>query len=143
MASGKGKKSWLQRYPYHSGAVLLAVLIQFACFRAIHTRTSSSSSRSNIWSNKTSNSNNLLMLSIWMVTINLTTFLMFAVDKFLAVTTTKTGASMRIPELVLHVLTLLGGVAGQRLGMAMFQHKNNRSRHPEFQTIRLLAVAGW
>ena len=36
----------------------------------------------------------------------------------------------RVPELTLHLLTLLGGFPGAWIGRAMFNHKTNIKKHP-------------
>ena len=51
-----------------------------------------------------------------MIAINITTFLLFGVDKGLA----KTLRNLRIPEVVLHIYTLLGGIIGHIGGRLVF-----------------------
>jgi uncharacterized membrane protein YsdA (DUF1294 family) len=82
--------------------------------------------------------------AIWMTSINMTTFLLFAVDKVASKMTNKNwNFRYRIPEMVLHVFTMLGGVLGQRLGRAMFHHKSNIRRHPSFQRVQYASLVLW
>ena len=50
--------------------------------------------------------------------LNIFTFLLFGYDKFVA-----RAERRRIPELVLHSLTVMGGIVGAWLGMTVFRHK--------------------
>lgn len=77
-------------------------------------------------------------LLIWLTAVNLTTLAMFGVDKASARVD-----GPRIPELVLHVFTLLGGFLGQLLGRAVFRHKVNFRRHPLFTIILIASAALW
>lgn len=74
----------------------------------------------------------------WLLPINLTTFILFGVDKALA-----KADQARIPEKVLHIFTLLGGFLGQFAGRLVFHHKSNFGRHPSFTTIPLISLALW
>ena len=57
-------------------------------------------------------------LTVWLLVINLVTFLIYGVDKRRA----KRGA-WRVPEKTLFLLPLLGGSVGALLGMRVFHHK--------------------
>jgi len=74
----------------------------------------------------------------WLIAINLTTFLLFGIDKALA----KAG-KFRIPEKALHIFTLLGGFLGQFTGRLIFHHKTNFERHPSFTFIPLISLVAW
>jgi uncharacterized membrane protein YsdA (DUF1294 family) len=65
---------------------------------------------------------------IWMIAINITTFILFGVDKGLA----KSLKNLRIPEIVLHIYTLLGGIFGQIAGRLIFRHKISREKKRPF-----------
>ena len=54
----------------------------------------------------------------WLVAWSIATFAMYGLDKFLAIR-----HWLRVPEMVLHALALLGGAIGGWLGMAIFRHK--------------------
>lgn len=73
------------------------------------------------------------LYAIWLVVVNLLTFSLFGIDKSLA-----RAQSVRVPENVLHLYTLLGGVIGQALGRWVFHHKVVFRRHPMF-TVVLIA----
>ncbi len=75
---------------------------------------------------------------IWLIALSVTTFILFGVDKALA----KAGRG-RIPEIVLHAFTLLGGFPGQLLGRLIFRHKINFSRHPAFNIVLLVSALLW
>jgi uncharacterized membrane protein YsdA (DUF1294 family) len=57
-------------------------------------------------------------LGAWLVSINVTAFAYYGLDKARARSTTR-----RVPEAVLHGLALLGGSVGAYLGMRLFHHK--------------------
>lgn len=56
--------------------------------------------------------------------LTLLTFINYGVDKGLS----KIGR-VRIPELLLNVLTALGGFLGAWMGMGLFNHKTNSKQH--------------
>mmetsp|Transcript_20017 Transcript_20017/g.29672 ORF Transcript_20017/g.29672 Transcript_20017/m.29672 type:complete len:130 (+) Transcript_20017:197-586(+) len=74
----------------------------------------------------------------WFVSINFTTFLIFAMDKIAAKLNSK-----RISERTLHVFTLLGGCFGQSFGRSLFHHKSNLRKHPSFSRVQCLSLAIW
>jgi uncharacterized membrane protein YsdA (DUF1294 family) len=52
---------------------------------------------------------------------------MYGFDKLLSNTGT---GQIRAPELILHVLAVLGGFIGGWLGIWVFNHKSNFQKHP-------------
>ena len=71
-----------------------------------------------------------------MIAINITTFILFGVDKGLA----KSLKSLRIPEIVLHIYTILGGVLGQIAGRIIFRHKISREKRRPFDIALVIGV---
>lgn len=65
----------------------------------------------------------------WLVAINIATFLLYRIDKRRAA---REGAT-RIPEIVLHVLALAGGVIGGWLGM--FVRPRHKVQKPIFWVV--------
>jgi uncharacterized membrane protein YsdA (DUF1294 family) len=61
---------------------------------------------------------NLNLLYSYLLSINMITFLIYGYDKHQA-----KRAGMRIPEIVLHSIALMGGSAGALLGQLTFRHK--------------------
>jgi uncharacterized membrane protein YsdA (DUF1294 family) len=59
-----------------------------------------------------------LMLGVWLLFVNLTTFAYYGYDKFQAV-----HGRRRVPEVVLHLFAVLGGSLGAYLAMGAFRHK--------------------
>lgn len=60
-------------------------------------------------------------LWIYLITITLITFLFYGYDKYQAI-----NQKSRIPEAVLHLLTLAGGTIGAIAGQLMFRHKTKK-----------------
>jgi len=58
----------------------------------------------------------------YLLAVNMTAFLLFGYDKFIA-----GGKKQRIPEAILHSLSLLGGWLGSAIGMGLFRHKTRKS----------------
>ncbi|MFO7662337.1 MAG: DUF1294 domain-containing protein [Chloroflexota bacterium] len=75
---------------------------------------------------------------VWLISTSIIAFLYYAIDKGLS----KAG-SVRIPELVLHLLSLIGGFIGALLGMLVFRHKSNFRAHPLFLPIILVSAIIW
>ena len=73
---------------------------------------------------------------IWMIAINITTFMLFGIDKGLA----KSLKNLRIPGIVLHIYTLLGGIVGQVAGRLVFRHKISREKKRPFDIALVLGV---
>ena len=71
----------------------------------------------------------------WLLSVNIITFAMFGTDKSMA----KVG-TIRIPEIVLHVFTLAGGMIGQLLGRTLFRHKTNMNVHPSFLVVPIISL---
>ena len=63
------------------------------------------------------------LLGIWLVLINLVTFLVFGLDKWKARRKVRNEAVRRVPEKTLFLLSILGGSIGALLGMRVFHHK--------------------
>ncbi len=74
-----------------------------------------------------------LWLVLWVGALSLVTFGIYGYDKAQA-----QGGGSRVPEVVLHLLGLLGGTPGAFIGMRMFHHKTSKQ---SFQTIFWLTVA--
>lgn len=73
--------------------------------------------------------------SAWLVLINLTTFVVYALDKAAAAKGTRGGGASRarrVPESTLHGLALLGGVVGGWIGRHALRHK---TRKPSFAVV--------
>jgi len=58
---------------------------------------------------------------IYLIIISLITFLFYGYDKYQA-----RNHNTRIPEVILHLLTLLGGTLGAFLGQVLFRHKTKK-----------------
>ncbi len=69
----------------------------------------------------------LTRIGLILSAVNLVTLLLFGLDKLLAVRQRR-----RVPEAVLLTWCFLFGSLGGMLGMALFRHKTNPSRHPGF-----------
>ena len=69
---------------------------------------------------------------IWLIALSVITFLLYGYDKGQA----KLGG-LRVPEIVLHVLALLGGFPGGWLGRAVFRHK---IRKPSFTIVLIVST---
>ncbi len=63
------------------------------------------------------------LLGLWLVVINLVTFLVFGLDKWKAKRTQAHPRTRRVPEKTLFLLALLGGSVGALLGMRVWHHK--------------------
>ncbi len=72
----------------------------------------------------------------WLVMISLATFVYFGWDKYKA----RNDADVRIPEIVLHMLSLFGGFVGGFVGMQFFRHKTNFSENWIFPVVMGLAL---
>jgi uncharacterized membrane protein YsdA (DUF1294 family) len=69
---------------------------------------------------------------VWLATLSVVTFVWYGFDKGQS----KRGG-LRVPEIVLQLLTLAGGFPGGWLGMLVFQHK---TRHSSFVIILVLST---
>lgn len=72
-------------------------------------------------------------LWIYLIAINLLTFCFYGNDKFQAIRQKR-----RIPELVLHILALVGGSIGALAGQLIFHHKTKKLK---FQVVFILIAA--
>ena len=63
------------------------------------------------------------LLALWLIAINLVTFLAFGVDKWKAKRKETRESSRRVPVKTLFLLSILGGSVGALLGMRAFHHK--------------------
>ena len=72
----------------------------------------------------------------WLIAISLVAFIYFGWDKSKA----RAHSDVRIPEIVLHLLSLLGGFLGGFLGMQFFRHKTDLSKHYIFPAIMVLSL---
>lgn len=72
------------------------------------------------------------------VAASIVAFFFYGGDKGLA--KAKTG---RVPEVILHLLALIGGFGGALLGMLVFRHKRNSRAHPLFLPIIFISGAMW
>ena len=109
-----------RRRPYHTTAIIGGVAVTVALFIALILLTD--------WP----------ALLAWLAAVNVTTFAMFGVDKASA-----KANGPRIPEIVLHAFTLLGGFLGQLAGRLLFHHKTNFKRHPSFTIVLVVSVILW
>ena len=72
---------------------------------------------------------------VWLIAINVVTFLVYGLDKFMAKT-----IPARVPELFLHLLALAGGFIGGWTGMFAFRHKTNWKAHPLFPIVLTIST---
>jgi uncharacterized membrane protein YsdA (DUF1294 family) len=69
----------------------------------------------------------------WLLAWSVATFVLYGLDKRAA-----RQGGLRVPEVVLHGLALVGGAAGGWAGMFLFRHKTH---HPSFVAVLALASA--
>lgn len=74
-------------------------------------------------------------LLYYLVIINIISFLLYGIDKFLAI-----HKKNRVRELYLHILSLFGGCLGCILGMMCFRHKTRKLR---FYLWNILMIILW
>ena len=67
------------------------------------------------------------LLGIYLLVMNLVTFLVFGLDKWKAKRKEKKESVRRVPEKTLFLLSALGGSVGALLGMKVFHHKTLHS----------------
>ena len=79
-------------------------------------------------------SQHLQMLIAYLIAINLTTFTLYGYDKFIS-----SGEKLRVPELNLQALALLGGSPAALVAQKFFRHKTIKR---SFQIIYWLIVIG-
>lgn len=63
------------------------------------------------------------VLAVWLVIINVVTFLVFGVDKWKAKRKVRREQVRRVPEKTLFLLAALGGGLGALIGMRVWHHK--------------------
>lgn len=81
------------------------------------------------------------LLAVWLVVINLLTFLAFGWDKWKAKYKEKHQFARRVPEKTLFLLSAAGGSAGALLGMRVWHHKTlHRSFRIGIPLILLLQI---
>jgi len=81
------------------------------------------------------------LLAVWLVIINLVTFLVFGLDKWKAKWKVTHEATRRVPEKTLFLLAALGGSVGALLGMRVWHHKTlHRSFRIGIPLILLLQI---
>lgn len=73
----------------------------------------------------------------WLGSISFTTFVFYGLDKFLA---RFQRLQVRVPELVLNLMTLAGGFPGAWVGRFLFRHKTNIRKHPTMFVVLVLAT---
>ena len=74
---------------------------------------------------------------VWLGAWSLSAFVMYGIDKALS----KAGA-LRVPELILNLLAVVGGFVGCWAGMSVFHHKSNRGRHPIVWLVLIASTLG-
>ena len=74
---------------------------------------------------------------VWLAAWSLSAFLIYRIDKTLA----KAGG-LRVPELILNLLAVVGGFPGCWAGMAIFRHKSNWGRHPIIWLVLIASTLG-
>jgi uncharacterized membrane protein YsdA (DUF1294 family) len=77
----------------------------------------------------------------WLIATNVVAFLLYGIDKTLAVTQSGLQQTRRTPNVALHVISLAGGFIGAFIGRLVFRHKSNFRQNPEFLLIILLSAA--
>lgn len=83
----------------------------------------------------------VLWLGFWIIALSIAAFGLYGYDKTQAL-----NSGLRIPEAVLHLLSVLGGSPGAFVAMRLFRHKTSK---PRFQIIFWLivlvqlALLGW
>ena len=86
------------------------------------------------------------VLAIWLVLINLVTFLVFGLDKLKAKRKEKKETVRRVPEKTLFLLAAIGGSIGALVGMKVWHHKtlhkSFRFGIPAILVLQILIPAG-
>ena len=87
------------------------------------------------------------LLGIYLLVMNLVTFLVFGLDKWKAKRKVKNEAVRRVPEKTLFLLSALGGSVGALLGMKAFHHKTLHKTFrygiPAILALQVLVPLGW
>ena len=74
---------------------------------------------------------------VWLGAWSFSAFVLYVIDKTLA-----KAKGLRIPELILNLLAVVGGFAGCWAGMFAFHHKSNRSKHPIMWLVLIASTIG-
>ena len=83
------------------------------------------------------------VLAVWLVIINVVTFLVFGLDKWKAKRKVRREQVRRVPEKTLFLLAALGGGLGALIGMRVWHHKTlHRSFRYGIPAILLVEAAG-
>ena len=86
------------------------------------------------------------LLLLWLLIINLVTFLVFGLDKWKAKRKEKKESVRRVPEKTLFLLAALGGSVGALIGMRVWHHKtlhkSFRFGIPAILTLQILIPLG-
>ncbi len=69
----------------------------------------------------------------WWASFSAVAFAAYGIDKWQS----RRPGSSRIPEIVLHLLAVVGGVAGAWIGRSVFRHK---TRHPAFAAVLVIST---
>jgi uncharacterized membrane protein YsdA (DUF1294 family) len=76
------------------------------------------------------------LYGVWIIALTVTTLALYIFDKLAS----QVRNAPRVPEVLLHVLSLLGGFMGGWIGVAVIGHKRNFSRHPAFVPILVVST---
>ncbi len=74
----------------------------------------------------------------WLLAAGGVAFALYGIDKGAA-----KANRARVPELLHHLLALVGGFGGSLLGMIVFHHKSNFGKHPLFIPIIIVGAVIW
>ena len=74
----------------------------------------------------------------WLLAAGSVAFALYGIDKGAA-----KASRARVPELLHHLAALAGGAGGALLGMFVFNHKRNFSKHPLFIPIIIVGMVLW
>jgi uncharacterized membrane protein YsdA (DUF1294 family) len=76
------------------------------------------------------------LYGVWVIALTVTTLALYIFDKLAS----QVRRAPRVPEVLLHMLSLLGGFMGGWIGVALIGHKRNFSRHPAFVPILVVST---
>ncbi len=115
--SKNSKSGVYRRFRYQTNATLLGLVVTAVLLIVLKFTTT--------WS----------FYLIWLLSLSVTTFMLFGLDKSLAVANQK-----RVPEIVLHLFTLLGGFLGQFFGRLVFRHKISSAKGLAFNGVLVISI---
>ena len=75
--------------------------------------------------------------AVWLVAWSISAFVVYGIDKALSKT-----SGLRVPELILNLLAVIGGFAGCWAGMFVFRHKSNWGKHPIIWLVLVASTVG-